>query len=463
MILARLFRWYGLSFFNEKYQVSPLELQRIRINFQKYDWRDSHQKYLLTIIKVLAERGKSTISEIIENDGFSQEKKRKLNRHKIYSRILEGSKDGKVKGLLPHQIVHVAEKILTSKPSKKYELSYFGIFLAIHVFTRDEFSLTNHMDKITREKYDEYKNEFVSENLRFLDNLSKSYSHFLPLVFGKWDFIKKEFPDGIDYLIKFAEDAYYEQDLIDYDDPFMNPTIIEDVHPEGSSFHFFPEHYDWTKNNYFRDEITMWFYTILLRSNDVFDFQYHIKNDKEVYEWFNEHTERVIKRQRELLGNSKNVHSWISATKSQRIKELIKIARQGLDYKFWDKSNKLSKLEREIYQLEDEIEKNQTVEGHLHKILDMKKQHLLVDKLNPKLVKLRQKVIKKLIKLLKEKWHLSKNQVEEYLTEIHYILESKYSLRLFTINLGDDSLPIRQIPPEELRRMMHRYGWTVEQ
>lgn len=473
MIFARLFRWYGLSHFNEKFQPSPTELHEIRKNFQKYYWRDSHQKHLLTILKVLAERGKSTIGEIVESDGFSQEKKRKLNRHKIYSRVLEGSKDGKVKGLLPHQIVHVAEKIVTSKPIKKYELSYFGIFLAIHVFTRDEFSLTDYMDKITREKYDEYNKEFVSENLRFLNNLAKSYTHFLPLVFGKWDFIKNEFPDGINYLIKFAEDAYYEQDLIGYDDPFMNTKIIEDLHPEGSSFHFFPEHYDWSKGNYFQDEITMWFYTLLLRSNDLHLFQQNLRTNQEVYEWFNNHTNKVVLRQKELLSNSKNVKSWLQQEKANRINSLVQIALDELSFNGLKGKKKLSKLEREILNLKQVIEQNQIRNGSLIQTFNMKKHNELVKQLNPKLSKFRWKVIKKLSKIMGERWQLSKDHKIEYLTEIHYILESEHSESLFTITSEFDEIPadlpveipkenpILQIPPEELRRWIRRYDWKI--
>ena len=55
----------------------------------------------------------------------------------------------------------------------------------------------------------------------------------------------------------------------------------------------------------------------------------------------------------------------------------------------------------------------------------------------------------------------------EYLSELHYILESEYSHKLFTITFGGGEkpgwgdIPIYQIPPEELRRWLKRYEWNA--
>ncbi|BDQ30600.1 hypothetical protein [Nitrosopumilus zosterae] len=421
---------------------------------------------MLTIVKILAEHGPSTISEIVEKDGFPQEKKRKLTRHKIYSRIIEGSKDGKVKGLLPHNILHVAEKVLTSKPSKKYELSYYGIFLAIRVFAQDDFSLVNNMEKIGRDRFDEVQKQFITDNMIFLENLAKNYSIFLPLIFGKWEFIKNKFPDGADYLIKFAKEGYYEQDQIEYDEPFMNSTIIEDLYPENSSFHFFPEHFDWKEGNFFQEEITMWFYTLLLKSHQEYDFQQNLRIDQEVLTWFTNHTNRVIARQKELLSNAKNIKRWLQKNKSEKIEEFLQIALDGMSSNYWKKDHKLSQLQKNILKIENEIDKITITENGMGRILDMEKYKKLIDEIEPLRMNLRDKTRKKIIKIMENR-KFSKKLVIEYLSEIHYILESKYSERLFTISLGGGKkpgwgdIPIRQVPPEELRRWIRRNNWDV--
>ena len=160
--------------------------------FDRVKWSKPEHRNFFTIIKVLAERGTSTINEIVEADGLSQQFKHKYSRYITYRRVILGDKKLHVTGLIEKGAV-VASKA-EDKLHKKYELSHNGIFYAIKLFMDLEIVNSGNYNRMLKMDlkvgwYDYSKQiEFPTT---IIDILAKNYSHLMPLVFGKWDYLKK--------------------------------------------------------------------------------------------------------------------------------------------------------------------------------------------------------------------------------------------------------------------------------
>ena len=116
----------------EEQYPTPITKEFRERKFDMVKWSKPEHRNFFTIIKVLAERGTSTINEIVEADGLSQQFKHKYSRYITYRRVILGDKKLHVTGLIEKGAV-VASKA-EDKLHKKYELSYHGIFYAIKLF-----------------------------------------------------------------------------------------------------------------------------------------------------------------------------------------------------------------------------------------------------------------------------------------------------------------------------------------
>lgn len=159
--------------------------------FEKVNWSKPKHRNFFTIIKVLAEKGASTIDDIVESDGLSQQFKLD-SRYITYRRIILGDKNLHVTGLIEKGLV-VASKS-EDKLYKKYELSYYGIFYAIKLFMDTEIvnsgNYRNMLRMDSKVRWYDYSKQ-IEFPTTIIDILAKNYSHVMPLVFGKWDYLKK--------------------------------------------------------------------------------------------------------------------------------------------------------------------------------------------------------------------------------------------------------------------------------
>jgi len=176
----------------EEQYPAPISKEFRERRFDMVKWSKAEHRNFFTIIKVLAERGTSTINEIVEADGLSQQFKHKCSRYITYRRVILGDKKLHVTGLVEKGAV-VASKA-EDKLHKKYELSYYGIFYAIKLFMDLEIAYGgNYMNILKMDpkvRWYDYSKQ-IEFPTTIIDILAKNYSHVMPLVFGKWDYLKK--------------------------------------------------------------------------------------------------------------------------------------------------------------------------------------------------------------------------------------------------------------------------------
>ena len=199
----------------EQYTV-PSSSEFRKRKFDKVKWAKPEHRNFFTIIKILAERGTSTVNEIVENDGRSQQFKNKSSRYITYRRVILGDTKLHVNGLIEKGIVVASNP--ENKLHKKYELSYHGIFYAIKLFMNlDIIGSGNYMNMLKMNPrvgwYDYSKQtEFPTT---IIDVIAKKYSHVMPLVFGKWDYLKKNPRMDVYILYDLANVRHGSNVLID--------------------------------------------------------------------------------------------------------------------------------------------------------------------------------------------------------------------------------------------------------
>lgn len=176
----------------EEQYPAPVSKEFRERRFDMVKWSKAEHRNFFTIIKVLAERGTSTINEIVEADGLSQQFKHKYSRYITYRRVILGDKKSHVTGLIEKGAV-VASKA-EGKLYKKYELSYYGIFYAIKMFMDLDIihsgNYKNMLKMDSKVRWYDYSKQ-IEFPTTIIDILAKNYSHLMPLVFGKWDYLKK--------------------------------------------------------------------------------------------------------------------------------------------------------------------------------------------------------------------------------------------------------------------------------
>jgi len=176
----------------EKQYLAPTSKEFRERKFDKVNWTKLEYRNFFTIIKVLAERGSSTINEIVEADGMYQQFKHKSSRYITYRRVILGDRKANVTGLIEKGAV-IASKT-EDKLYKKYELSHQGILYAIKLFMDLEIvnsaNYKNLLNMDTKVGWYDYSTQ-VKFPITIIDILAKNYSHVMPLIFGKWDYLKK--------------------------------------------------------------------------------------------------------------------------------------------------------------------------------------------------------------------------------------------------------------------------------
>ena len=184
--------YFGIIEKIEKQYHTPTSLEFRQRDFSNVSWSEPKHRNFFTIIKILAEKGASTVNEIVESDGYSLKFKDKKSRYITYRRIILGDKRTQVTGLIEKGIIILAKS--ENKLHKRYELSHHGIMYAIKLFMDIEIvNSGNYKNMLSMDRkvggYNYSTQTEFPETI--IDILAKNYSHVLSLIFGKWDYLKK--------------------------------------------------------------------------------------------------------------------------------------------------------------------------------------------------------------------------------------------------------------------------------
>ena len=292
--------------------ISNRELRGIR-------WKDSKTKHFVTIIKILAEKGSCTIREIVENDGFSKVANKVSARQDIYSRVINGSKSLGIVGLKSKGLIAKDSQVMKSKPTNQYKLSWLGIFYAIRIFT-PELPLVGDSEyepriKIKQGKISEEDSIYKDS---ILEVLAKNYSDDLPLIFGKWEFLKKNFKSFVNFLVEIS---------------FLTKGGLEQMHRnELYSNRPFTMFAGLGAKNLYPDEISVWFYGRLFDNVGYREFQEKLKKDKEIFDWYSAFISKLLEAKNEEIWGIRHADYTMKGEFEKADKMLEKLLRfQGLE------------------------------------------------------------------------------------------------------------------------------------
>lgn len=253
--------------------------------FRKRKWKharplDKKSRNFAIVIRALAEKGSSTIKDIVNTDGYFESKIKLEDPEDTYARIINGNKTNKVIGLIEKRLVQNSNSNKNNRPAK-YRLTLFGVFYAIHIFS--DYYLAKHQD-IEFDKEDKPLELFKNDpqyrpEKSILDAIAKNYSDLLPLIFGKWDFLTKKLRSRVNALVDFSHDPFFSFNFGD--------KIIYNTRPLTMK--------KWkSKQGIYADEITLWFYSYFLERLAPNEFKKFISKDKQIYRWYKKYLSLLI-------------------------------------------------------------------------------------------------------------------------------------------------------------------------
>ncbi len=175
---------------------TPIDKNFILREFGKIKWSNTKNRNFFMIVKILAENGYCTINDIIDKDGLSKTIHDKKKRHDVYDRVIKGQSKQSM-GLVDKWIIIAEDKNWKIKRNNRYRLTIFGMLYAIHLFSDVES-----LEYLVNTKYN---SKMILKNKKnIIEALIKNYSDMLPLVFGRWDFLTKEFGTLVNFLVEFS-------------------------------------------------------------------------------------------------------------------------------------------------------------------------------------------------------------------------------------------------------------------
>ncbi len=290
----------------EEQYPAPISKEFRERRFDMVKWSKPEYRNFFTIIKVLAERGASTVNEIVEADGLSQQFKHKYSRYITYRRVILGDEKSHVTGLIQKNAI-VASKA-EGKLHKKYELSYYGIFYAIKLFMDVEIiSGGNYRGMLkmdSKVRWYDYSKQ-VEFPTTIIDILAKNYSHVMPLVFGKWNYLKKN-PRVNVYLL-------YDLSTVKYGSKILLNDLISSNCKYSIAF------------NTFDGDISLGFYTRQIE-NAYYPIEYFLKaiDDVEIKDFIDKIFYSYERMHRENFYKSQTHYFLYKGQKEKALKNFIK-------------------------------------------------------------------------------------------------------------------------------------------
>jgi len=218
-----------------------------RRKFRKVNFSQIKDKRFFTVLKILAEKGPCTATEIGKYATAQNQWVVAKNNVEKYFELLNG-REGKNVSLVERGVVISNKSLSNNGRGKKFALTYFGIFYAIKLFFGSNIYDYSYPPYKRNHDFSKQKNTKT-----IIDLLAKNYPWVLPLIFGKWKYLKQHKLINAHYLAKFANDKYFISDLpLDIFDEHSEDDPSEDEAMHNSTHPF--------ANNSFADEITARFY-----------------------------------------------------------------------------------------------------------------------------------------------------------------------------------------------------------
>ena len=222
-----------------------------------------HHQNVQRILRILALEGAMTTWDMAKIK-FATDSDKLRTKEKEYRRLLKGRTDrGRYsEGIIDLNLVLIDSKSTKRNPGNKYRLSLFGILYCFDVlnFSREE-----------------------------IDKLAKNYEIVLPLIFGKWDFLKSLIGEEV-----------YNISILGKGLLFDNPNIIK---IENIEFYELISYFNIKINKVSQslneqkigEQISMWFYITLLffsklgaktKGNGHSHLKKILRRDLELQKWF---------------------------------------------------------------------------------------------------------------------------------------------------------------------------------
>jgi hypothetical protein len=225
--------------------------------------KSKQSQNILKILKMLALEGPLTTWEMAKIK-FPNDVNKIRSKEKEFRRLLVGRTDrGKhSEGVIEFNIVLIDSKSTKRNPGNVYRLSHFGILYCL-----DELNLT----------------------AKEIDKLARNYQVILPLIFGKWEFLKSVIGDNV-----------YNISLLGKGLLFDNPNIIK---IKNNTFYELISYFDIKSNiliESFNEQkignlISLWFYITLLYFPNLIEqknknyLKKILKKDLELKKWFSDY------------------------------------------------------------------------------------------------------------------------------------------------------------------------------
>ena len=177
-----------------KYYIRPTA----RYLYGTADSKSKHQQNIQRILRILALNGPMTTWEMAKIK-FTIDADTIRTKEKEYRRLLMGRTDrGRFsRGLIDLDLV--LSNTVSSTRGKKYRLSLYGILFCLDVlqFEKDE-----------------------------IDKLAKNYKSSLPLIFGKWDFLKSLIGENVYCIGLLGKGLLFDNlNIISIGDPKFHELI----------------------------------------------------------------------------------------------------------------------------------------------------------------------------------------------------------------------------------------------
>lgn len=225
--------------------------------------KSKHSQNIQKIIRMLALEGPLTTWDMAKIR-FANDISKMRTKEKEYRRLLIGRTDrGRhSEGIIDLNIILIDSKSTNRNPGNIYRLSLFGILYCL-----DEMNFSE----------------------KEIDKLAKNYEVVLPLIFGKWDFLKSMIGNNV-----------YNISLLGKGLLFDNPNIIK---IENDEFYELISYFSIKSNNItesFNEQkignlISLWFYVTLLYFPNLINqknkngkkyLKKIFKKDLELQKWF---------------------------------------------------------------------------------------------------------------------------------------------------------------------------------
>ena len=290
----------GLGFF-DRYPLWVDEIESVyfvpknkdfqRRIFKKGMFYKKQNRRFFSVLKILAENGSCTAREISRHYTAKNRPIVEDQNENDFYQLLNGRKEQSI-SLFERDVVVSSKLFSEDKREKKFALSYFGIFYTIKLFFGSNIYEYSYPPFKRNHNFSDQKNSQT-----IIDIIAKNYPWALPLIFGKWEYLKDNKYINAHYLAKLAIEKYFISNI---------PLDIFDDLSDDDPIHILDHPFT---DNSFNDEITARFY---FEQQRLFDSSLRkniseLINDKEINNFL---TKTLTKYQNYISEHETNLKNY---------------------------------------------------------------------------------------------------------------------------------------------------------